>query len=69
MCGTKKKSRNRLESIKQLYVEDCVLVEFGEGRKGYAKINKQVNHVIYQLPPNFIFTIQKMLILILIWED
>ncbi len=54
-----KDSEKRLESIKKLYAEDCVLVEFGEVTKGYEDINKQVDHVISQMPPNFIFTIQK----------
>jgi len=52
-------SEKRLENLKKLYVEDCILVEFGEITKGYEAINRQVDHVISSMPPGFVFTQQK----------
>lgn len=52
-------SEKRLENLKKLYVEDCILVEFGETTKGYEAINKQVDHVITSMPAGFVFTQQK----------
>jgi hypothetical protein len=53
----------RIKALENIYAKDSTLFEVGEVITGYDLINKAVSHVVNGLPPHFVFTKLKPVII------
>ncbi len=53
----------RLKAIKEIYATDAILYHVGDKVTGHEEINNSVTAILKSLPPGFVFTILKPIII------
>jgi hypothetical protein len=54
---------SRLKALDTLYAKDSILYEVGEIISGHEAINNKVSGIVGSIPPDFIFTMMKPIII------